>query len=140
MIIDVGGPEPPPIDEEAIWTRIAINRKKGRIYGKCVVPAYFVHLIIRDVDDNDTATGPPDVREQDTLLTREISRQAEAYRQMRNDGSGSAVFTTMPPPIALALARSPSPPPQPDRATSPSQSMMMTLTMFDTFYFSLLCM
>ncbi|MED6214008.1 hypothetical protein PIB30_098868 [Stylosanthes scabra] len=80
-IIDAGGPKPPLIDEEAIWTRIAGSRKKGRIYGKCVVPAYSVPLIIGDVNDNDIATSPPDVIDQVTLLNREISQQAEAHRQ-----------------------------------------------------------
>ncbi|MED6149169.1 hypothetical protein PIB30_059873 [Stylosanthes scabra] len=38
------------------------SRKKGRIYGKGVVPAYSYPRLIGDVDDDDTATGPPDVR------------------------------------------------------------------------------
>ncbi|MED6166175.1 hypothetical protein PIB30_106525, partial [Stylosanthes scabra] len=32
-------------------------------------------------DDDDTASGPPDLREQVTLLNREISQQAEAHAQ-----------------------------------------------------------
>ncbi|MED6151800.1 hypothetical protein PIB30_085882, partial [Stylosanthes scabra] len=80
-IIVAGGPEPPPIDEETIWLQIAGGRKKGRIYGKGVVPAYYVPLIIGDVDDADTASDPSDVREQVTLLNRELSQQAEASRQ-----------------------------------------------------------
>ncbi|MED6226894.1 hypothetical protein PIB30_108239, partial [Stylosanthes scabra] len=63
---------------EAIWLRIAAGRKKGRIYGKGFLPAYSVPLIIGDVDGTDTASGPPDVREQVTLLNRELSQQAEA--------------------------------------------------------------
>ncbi|MED6212832.1 hypothetical protein PIB30_087255 [Stylosanthes scabra] len=66
-IIDAGGSEPPPINDEAIWLRISGGSKEGRIYGKGVVPAYFVPLIIGDVDDDDTASGPPDVREQRAL-------------------------------------------------------------------------
>ncbi|MED6138157.1 hypothetical protein PIB30_071629 [Stylosanthes scabra] len=69
-IIDARGPEPLSIDEEAIWTWIASSRKKGRIYDKGVVPAYFVPLIIGDVNGDDTATGHPDVR-----------KEAEAHRQ-----------------------------------------------------------
>ncbi|MED6161923.1 hypothetical protein PIB30_065440 [Stylosanthes scabra] len=47
-IIDAGGLESPPIDDEAIWLRIAGGCMKGRIYayGKGVVPAYSVPLII----------------------------------------------------------------------------------------------
>ncbi|MED6147012.1 hypothetical protein PIB30_040048 [Stylosanthes scabra] len=55
--------EPPLIDDEAISTQIADDPKKGRIYGKDIVLAYSVPLIIGDVDDDDIATGPPDVRE-----------------------------------------------------------------------------
>ncbi|MED6225795.1 hypothetical protein PIB30_097121, partial [Stylosanthes scabra] len=80
-IIDTGGPESPPIDDEAIWLRISGGRQKGRIYGKGVVLVYSVALIIEDVDDDDTASGPPDVREQVTLLNRELSKQAEANCQ-----------------------------------------------------------
>ncbi|MED6154605.1 hypothetical protein PIB30_114151, partial [Stylosanthes scabra] len=32
-------------------------------------------------NDDDTASGPPDLREQVTLLNREISQQAEAHAQ-----------------------------------------------------------
>ncbi|MED6166969.1 hypothetical protein PIB30_114639, partial [Stylosanthes scabra] len=39
-IIDAGGPEPPPIDEAAVWAQFAGGRKKGRIYGKGVVPSH----------------------------------------------------------------------------------------------------
>ncbi|MED6207590.1 hypothetical protein PIB30_037110 [Stylosanthes scabra] len=34
-----------------------------------------------DPEDDDTASGPPDLREQVTLLNREISQQAEAHAQ-----------------------------------------------------------
>ncbi|MED6174366.1 hypothetical protein PIB30_068358 [Stylosanthes scabra] len=112
-IIDAGGPEPPPIDEEAIWLQIAGGRKKARIYGKGVVPTYSVLLIIGDVDDADTASGTPDVREQkvrtlETALesqTQEVSQLRKAYSDMysfldlmRSGGSRSASFTAMPPP------------------------------------------
>ncbi|MED6160310.1 hypothetical protein PIB30_050334 [Stylosanthes scabra] len=110
----------PPIDEEAIWLQIASGRKNERIYGKGVVPVYFVPLIIGDVDDTDTASSPPDMREQVTLLNRELSQQAEANRQRIScvhrhaSPTASAAATT-------ALARSPSPPSQQDRVASPSQ-------------------
>ncbi|MED6222883.1 hypothetical protein PIB30_068732 [Stylosanthes scabra] len=56
-ITDAGGLEHPPIDEEAIRLQIAGDGKKGRIYGKGIVPSYSVPLIIEDVDDN-TAIVP----------------------------------------------------------------------------------
>ncbi|MED6140652.1 hypothetical protein PIB30_095339 [Stylosanthes scabra] len=129
-IIDAGCPEPSTIDDEAIWLRIFGNRKKGRIYGKGVVPAYSVPHIIGDVDDDDTASGPPDVREQlsqQAKVNRRRFAQVEAVcdEKMRSGGSGSAVFTAMPPPSPPPPppppTRSPSPPPELDRATSPSQ-------------------
>ncbi|MED6160077.1 hypothetical protein PIB30_048002 [Stylosanthes scabra] len=45
-IIDAGGPDPPPIDEEAMWTRIVGNRKRDRIYGKGVVPSHKYRLVL----------------------------------------------------------------------------------------------
>ncbi|MED6194246.1 hypothetical protein PIB30_026632 [Stylosanthes scabra] len=78
-IIDAGGPEPPPIDEDALWAKYAGGRKKGRIYGKGVVPSHKYPPLFADTDDDDTATGPPDVREQVVLLNRELSQQAEAH-------------------------------------------------------------
>ncbi|MED6111098.1 hypothetical protein PIB30_049344 [Stylosanthes scabra] len=91
-IIDARGPEPPPS------TR----------------PLYH--------DDDDIASGPPDLREQVTLLNREITQHAEAHTQriaaaeavcaekMRSGGSGSGAMPDMPPP--------PPPPPQPPPAPS----------------------
>ncbi|MED6119364.1 hypothetical protein PIB30_011167 [Stylosanthes scabra] len=83
-IIDAGGPEPPsppPIDEVAMWERVAGGRKQGRIYGMGVVPSHkHLHLFSNPNDDN-TASGPPDLREQVTLPNREISQQAEAHAQ-----------------------------------------------------------
>ncbi|MED6163666.1 hypothetical protein PIB30_082192 [Stylosanthes scabra] len=80
-IIDAGGPEPPPIDEDTLWTRIAGGRKRGRIYGMGVVPSHKYPHLFADPEDNDTASGPPDLREQVTLLNREIAQQAEAHAQ-----------------------------------------------------------
>ncbi|MED6167866.1 hypothetical protein PIB30_006837 [Stylosanthes scabra] len=78
-IIDAGGPEPPPIDEDALWAQFAGDRRRGRIYGKGVVPSHKYPPVFADTDDDDTATGPPDVREQVVLLNRELSQQAEAH-------------------------------------------------------------
>ncbi|MED6120407.1 hypothetical protein PIB30_020599 [Stylosanthes scabra] len=78
-IIDAGGPEPPPIDEDALWAKYAGGRRKGKIYGKGVVPSHKYPPFFADTDDDDTATGPPDVREQVVLLNRELSQQAEAH-------------------------------------------------------------
>ncbi|MED6124303.1 hypothetical protein PIB30_057723 [Stylosanthes scabra] len=69
------------IMRKVIWVWIAGGRKKGRIYGKGVVPMYSIPLIIREVDDIVTASGPPDVSEQVTLLNRVLSQQAEANHQ-----------------------------------------------------------
>ncbi|MED6220034.1 hypothetical protein PIB30_041205 [Stylosanthes scabra] len=119
---------PPAIDEEAIWLRIAGGRKKGRIYGKGVVPAYSILLIIGGVDNTDTTSGPPDVREQKVQTleialesqSQEVSQVRKAYSDMysflelmRSGGSGLTAFTAMPPP-------SPLPPPPPARSLSPS--------------------
>ncbi|MED6145176.1 hypothetical protein PIB30_022635 [Stylosanthes scabra] len=76
---NTGGPEPPPIDEDALWAKYAGGCKKGRIYGKGVVPSHKYPPLFADTDDDDTATGPPDVREQVVLLNRELSQQVEAH-------------------------------------------------------------
>ncbi|MED6129511.1 hypothetical protein PIB30_108652, partial [Stylosanthes scabra] len=79
--IDAGAPAPPPIDEAEVWARVAGGRKRGRIYGMGVVPSHKYPPLFSDPDDDDTASGPPDLREQVTLLNREISQQAEAHAQ-----------------------------------------------------------
>ncbi|MED6106067.1 hypothetical protein PIB30_001460 [Stylosanthes scabra] len=115
----------PPIDEDAVWTRIAGGRKRGRIYGMGVVPSHKYRHLFVDPDDDDTASGPPDFREQVTLLNREISQQAEAHapmvtaveavcaEKMRSSGSSAAAMADMPtpspPPPPLPHARSQSP-------------------------------
>ncbi|MED6164860.1 hypothetical protein PIB30_094180 [Stylosanthes scabra] len=71
----------PPIDEDALWTRIAGGRKRGRIYGMGVVPSHKYPHLFADPEDEDIASGPPDLREQVTLLNREIAQQAEAHAQ-----------------------------------------------------------
>ncbi|MED6106985.1 hypothetical protein PIB30_009833 [Stylosanthes scabra] len=78
--IDTGGPVP-PIDEAEVWARVAGGRKRGRVYGMGVVPSHKYPPLFSDPDDDDTASGPPDLREQVTLLNREISQQAEAHAQ-----------------------------------------------------------
>ncbi|MED6113315.1 hypothetical protein PIB30_069631, partial [Stylosanthes scabra] len=81
--IDAGGPvpPPPPIDEAEVWARVGGSRKRGRVYGMGVVPSHKYPPLFSDPDDDDTASGPPDLREQVTLLNREISQQAEVHAQ-----------------------------------------------------------
>ncbi|MED6222665.1 hypothetical protein PIB30_066480 [Stylosanthes scabra] len=63
----------PPIDEDEVWTRIAGSRKKGKIDGMGMVPSQKYPPLFGDHDDNNTASGLPDLREQVTLLNQEIS-------------------------------------------------------------------
>ncbi|MED6189681.1 hypothetical protein PIB30_098446 [Stylosanthes scabra] len=145
-IIDAGGPEPPPIDEDALWAKYAGGHKKGMIYGKGVVPSHKYPPLFADTDDDDTATGPPDVREQVVLLNRELSQQAEAHAhkvaaveaacsekvrslestvqaqsQEIRSGSSASGMPEMPPPPPLPPppppARSQDPPPQPEQSS-----------------------
>ncbi|MED6120757.1 hypothetical protein PIB30_024046 [Stylosanthes scabra] len=44
------------------------------MHSKYVVPTYSYHRLIRDVDEDDTVTDPPDVREQVTLLNNNSQR------------------------------------------------------------------
>ncbi|MED6122403.1 hypothetical protein PIB30_039418, partial [Stylosanthes scabra] len=76
-LIEAGCPEPPPIDEGALWTRFAGGRKRGRIYGMGVVPSHQHPPLFPDDEDADTASAP-DLRERVVMLNREISQQAEA--------------------------------------------------------------
>ncbi|MED6222385.1 hypothetical protein PIB30_063854 [Stylosanthes scabra] len=80
-IIDAGGPMPRPIDETAVWAWVAGGLKRGRVYGMGVVPSHKYPLLFSDPDNNNTASGPPDLRAQVTLLNREISQQAEKHVQ-----------------------------------------------------------
>ncbi|MED6203140.1 hypothetical protein PIB30_112708, partial [Stylosanthes scabra] len=76
-LIEAGCPEPPPIDEGALWTRFAGGRKRGRIYGMGVVPSHQHPPLFPDDEDADTASAP-DLRERVVMLNWEISQQAEA--------------------------------------------------------------
>ncbi|MED6182376.1 hypothetical protein PIB30_027873 [Stylosanthes scabra] len=78
---EVQSPPPPPIDEDEVWARIAGGHKRGRIYGMGVVPSHKYPHVFADPDDDDTASSPPDLREQVTLFNRKISQQAEAHAQ-----------------------------------------------------------
>ncbi|MED6188499.1 hypothetical protein PIB30_086562, partial [Stylosanthes scabra] len=80
-IIDAGGPEPLPIDEDTVCTRIAGGRKRGMIYGKGVIPSHKYPALFGDPDNDDTATGHPDLREQVVLLNKELTQQAETHSQ-----------------------------------------------------------
>ncbi|MED6227268.1 hypothetical protein PIB30_111893 [Stylosanthes scabra] len=55
---------PPPIDEAEVWARVAGGRKRGMVYGMGVVPSHKYAPLFSDPDDDDTASGPPDLREQ----------------------------------------------------------------------------
>ncbi|MED6149096.1 hypothetical protein PIB30_059235 [Stylosanthes scabra] len=54
---------------------------QGGIYGMGVVPLHKYPPLFEDPDDDNTTSSPPDLREQETLLNREISQQAEAHAQ-----------------------------------------------------------
>ncbi|MED6221202.1 hypothetical protein PIB30_052218 [Stylosanthes scabra] len=76
------GAPPPPINEAVVWASVAGGRKRGRVYGMGVVPSHIYPLLWSNPDDDDdTASGPPDLREQVTLLNRELTQQAEANAQ-----------------------------------------------------------
>ncbi|MED6213106.1 hypothetical protein PIB30_090041 [Stylosanthes scabra] len=78
---DVNEVRCPPIDEAAVWAWVAGGHKRGRVYGMDVVPSHKYPPLFSDPDDDDTTSGPPDLREQVTLLNREISQQAKAHAQ-----------------------------------------------------------
>ncbi|MED6163243.1 hypothetical protein PIB30_078103 [Stylosanthes scabra] len=145
-IIDAGGPEPPPIDEDAVWARIASGRKRGRIYNKGVVPSHKYLALFGDPDDDDTATGPPDLREQVAAVeamysekvrrlestmqaqSQEVSDFRKAYSDMYSylshiwSGSSSSGMPDMPPPPPPPPpAQSQDPPSQPDQSTESPQ-------------------
>ncbi|MED6152631.1 hypothetical protein PIB30_093807 [Stylosanthes scabra] len=46
-----------------------------------VVPSHKYPHLFADPEDDNTSSGPPDLREQVTLLNSEISQQAEAHAQ-----------------------------------------------------------
>ncbi|MED6203535.1 hypothetical protein PIB30_000623 [Stylosanthes scabra] len=77
--IAAGEPAGPPIDEDAVWDRIAGGRKRGWVYGKGKVPKRPMPQLV-DPEDASTCSGP-DAREHITLMNREIQQQAEAYKR-----------------------------------------------------------
>ncbi|MED6224687.1 hypothetical protein PIB30_086455 [Stylosanthes scabra] len=86
-IIDAGDPDPPLIDEEELWTRMAGGRKIGRVYRRRVVPAYSYPRLIGNVNDDDIATGPPDLREQTNM-----GSQSQEVDQLKNTVSEMYMF------------------------------------------------
>ncbi|MED6149818.1 hypothetical protein PIB30_066268 [Stylosanthes scabra] len=113
---------------------VAGSRKRGRVYGRDKVPSRLKPTAY-DSDDLSTASGPVDMREEVTLLNRELTQQAEEHRQevqalsdrhaaqiksnvsqmysfMQNMQAGSASSSAeMPPPM---------PPPSPPFQHGPS--------------------
>ncbi|MED6151344.1 hypothetical protein PIB30_081595 [Stylosanthes scabra] len=58
---------------------VAGGHKRGQVYGRGKVPSHLMPLVY-DSDDLSTASGPVDMREQVTLLNRELTQQAEEHR------------------------------------------------------------
>ncbi|MED6124779.1 hypothetical protein PIB30_062142, partial [Stylosanthes scabra] len=130
-IMDVGGPEPPSIDDDEIWTRIASDRKKGRIYGQGVIPAHSYPLLIGDVDYDNTATDPPDMREQAEAHHHRVAEvEAVCDEKLR--------FPTCLPHRRNRLLRDPRVPRRGLTEPVAPHNTLMTSTMFDSSDSSLL--
>ncbi|MED6136046.1 hypothetical protein PIB30_052308 [Stylosanthes scabra] len=100
--MEAGCPEPPPIDEAALWTRFAGGRKRGRIYGMGVVPSHQHPPLFPNDEDADTASAP-DLRER--TQSQEVSDLRKAcadvyslLMQMRSGRSSSTPLPDFPPP------------------------------------------
>ncbi|MED6170041.1 hypothetical protein PIB30_026893 [Stylosanthes scabra] len=114
---DVRSPPPLPIDEAAVWARVAGGCKRGRLYGMGVVPSHKYPQLFSDPGDDDTASGPPDLREQEVCdLKRAYSDMYSFLTQMRSGGS-CAMPDMPPPPPPPSPAPSQTPPPQHDQST-----------------------
>ncbi|MED6143377.1 hypothetical protein PIB30_005649 [Stylosanthes scabra] len=80
----------------------------GWVYGMGVVPSHKYPPLFSDPNDDDTASGPPDLREQVTLLNRELTQQAEAHTQ-RVAAVEAACAEKTPPPHPGQTTGSPHP-------------------------------
>ncbi|MED6202376.1 hypothetical protein PIB30_104695 [Stylosanthes scabra] len=79
-------------DEEAnVSLVVAGGRKRGRVYGRGKVPSRLKPTIY-DSDDLSTASGPVDMRDQVTLLNRELTQQAEEHKQEKGTEQITTVF------------------------------------------------
>ncbi|MED6112154.1 hypothetical protein PIB30_059162, partial [Stylosanthes scabra] len=126
------GPEQPPIDEEELWTRIAGDHKMGRIYGMGVVSSHSYPPLFGDPDfDEDTATGPPDLRKQaethaqrvaaveavceEKVRTLEtmVQSQLQEFSELRKAYSKMYSFLTQKPSSGSSSVTMPPPPPPP---------------------------
>ncbi|MED6131888.1 hypothetical protein PIB30_014105 [Stylosanthes scabra] len=147
-IIDAGGPEPPPIDEDEVLTRIAGGRKRGMVYGMGVEISQQTEAHAQRVAAVEAVYAEKVRTLKSTVQTQsqEVSELRKVYSdmysfvtQMRSSGSSATAMPDMPPPPPLPpLARSQSPPPQHDQGTG-SPSIRMTPTMSKTFIILFIC-
>ncbi|MED6188821.1 hypothetical protein PIB30_089548 [Stylosanthes scabra] len=73
-------PPPPNRQGRGVSTDCGRPQEGKDLWDGCGSLPQIPHLFA-DPEDGDTASGPPDLREQVTLLNREISQQAEAHAQ-----------------------------------------------------------
>ncbi|MED6187687.1 hypothetical protein PIB30_078790 [Stylosanthes scabra] len=112
-LMEAGCPEPPPIDEAALWTRFAGGRKRGWIYGMRDSHQHPPLEISQQVEANARRVAALESTRQ--TQSQEVSDLRKAYAdmyslltQMRSGGSSSAPLPDFLPPPP------PPPPPQTD--------------------------
>ncbi|MED6222141.1 hypothetical protein PIB30_061615 [Stylosanthes scabra] len=77
-LISQGASDTPPISDEEIWTQTVGGRKRGCVYGMGRVPADTLpHSVDECTSEECSTASRPDLREQITLLNRELARQVE---------------------------------------------------------------
>ncbi|MED6152834.1 hypothetical protein PIB30_095819 [Stylosanthes scabra] len=77
-LISQGASDIPPISDEDIWTQTVGGRKRGCVYGMGRVPTDTLpHSVDECTSEECSTASRPDLREQITLLNRELARQVE---------------------------------------------------------------
>ncbi|RYQ94966.1 hypothetical protein Ahy_B08g089948 [Arachis hypogaea] len=82
--IEAGVTDLPPVSEESIWIETVGEKRRGRVYGMSEVRDSSMVRPRVDGPTTTTSTYVLDLREQITILNREVEQHAAKYRELED--------------------------------------------------------